>query len=177
MWNCKIAHCFKHANCNVICKSAVCLCMWNCDIASNSQILFSTAESNSLRDPHEVSTGKTFTVSSGWYGNNPFWVTVAAASTMPPSSTLTRRSAPRSSLALLLAIPLLSAAAASPTCSCPMPASTSHPVPHNRTEREALAERYYQVLSVINTGLWRHLPNVCLDMVSLPIVSLLQQCY
>ena len=44
--------------------------MWNCEIASNSQILFSTAESSSPHVPHRVCNGKTFTVSCVSYGNN-----------------------------------------------------------------------------------------------------------
>ena len=126
--------------------------MWNCWTASNlqqfsTQILsnsfwlnsFLTAESSSRRYPDGISTGNTFTVSGGWYGNNPFWI----ARAMPPPSTPARSTAQRSSLTSWQAIPSPSAEAASPTSSSLVPLSASLAAPCNSAELEAPAERYY----------------------------------
>ena len=104
-----------------------------------TQILFSSAESSSLRDAHGISTGKTSLCPAGDTGTIPFGV----ARAMPPPSTPARRAAPRSSLASRPAVPSPSAAAASPTSRRPVPPSASLAAPRNRAEREALAERYY----------------------------------
>ena len=80
-----------------------------------------------------------FTVSGGWYWNNP----ISVASAMIQPSTPARCAEQCSSLALLQAVPSQSAAAASPTSSSPVPPSASLAAPSNSGEREALAERYY----------------------------------
>ena len=67
----KLQNCSQYATCNVICESSMLVkSMWNCEIASNSKILFSTAKSSSLRVFKLVGAGKTFTVSGRWYRNN-----------------------------------------------------------------------------------------------------------
>ena len=98
-----------------------------------THILFSTAESSSLRDPHGISTGKTSLCPAGDKGTIPL-----ESPALCPHPHPARGAAQRSSLALRPAVPSPSA-----TSRRPVPPSASLAAPRNRAEREALPERYY----------------------------------
>ena len=110
-----------------------------------TQILFSSAESSSLRDAHGISTGKTSLCPAGDTGTIPFGVARAMAhpqlwrgAPRRARRSLRGRPCPR-----LPQPPPPQAAAASPTSRRPVPPSASFAAPRNRAERETLAERYY----------------------------------
>ena len=101
--------------------------MWNCKIASNSQILFSTAEFSSLCFPIKVSAGMTLTVSAG------DMATIACESQQWPVLFPHPQPALVVSLSFTASSNHASAAADSPTCSSPVPLSCSLAAPRNWT--------------------------------------------
>ena len=108
-----------------------------------TQILFSSAESSSLRDAHGISTGKTSLCPAGDTGTILFGVAPQLWRGAPRRArrSLRGRPCPRHPQP-----PPPQAAATSPTSRRPVPPSASFAAPRNRAEREALAD---PVLSVI----------------------------
>ena len=140
--------------------------IWNCEIASNSQLLFSAAESSFLRVPHAVGAGKTFAVSGGWYGNNPFSHSCAGGPRYTP--TLNSGEACRAALVLRFAAGRTLAVRRRILPNMPPPtAAQRHQAPPSRRPGTGRSVRHWQkgtpVLSVIRrspAGLWRRLPIV-----------------
>ena len=100
-----------------------------------THILFSTAESSSLRDPHGISTGKTSLCQAG----DKETIQLESPALCPHSQLL--RGAQRRARCSLRGRPC-------PRSPPPQPPQDAAAQCLKATEREALAERYYPVLSV-----------------------------